>query len=375
MTAKDAHTSQTTHVVSLAEYVREHGGFDVRRPATTYRRRTARLVNPEVAAPSMVTRYFGNPIAELPPEGIAVFDNATIVDGCAIQVAEGPIVAESIYITDGKYREDIAQAPASGRQSFGDAVFVGRPLPSPNYGHFLVDVLPRLLLDLEACPPDAPILLHECAAGFAPAMFAAAGFEPARIEWIGRDPVSVERLFWPTPNTVNPMRHSPHIFPPLRGLVAPERVSSSTRRLFVARRDASTRRLSNDDEVFAHLEPLGFEAVSPGHMPFDAQVHTFAEAEIVVAVCGAALTNMVFMPPGGIVVMLLPSTMPGLFFWDLAHHRDIALSVLWGTNEDQSEDIHTDFRVDVDEVAQSLDVAMALSGQTDVMWLARSVDD
>jgi hypothetical protein len=81
----------------------------------------------------------------------------------------------------------------------------------------------------------------------------------------------------------------------------------------------------------------------------------------VVAVCGAALTNMVFMPPGGVVVMLLPSTMPGLFFWDIAHHRDIALSVMWGRIEDPSvRNKNADFRIDARMLADVVAQAAAI---------------
>jgi capsular polysaccharide biosynthesis protein len=58
-------------------------------------------------------------------------------------------------------------------------------------------------------------------------------------------------------------------------------------------------------------------------MSFEEQISLFAEASRVVAICGAGLTNMVFMPPGGTVVMVSPSSVPGVFFWDIAHHRDI----------------------------------------------------
>jgi capsular polysaccharide biosynthesis protein len=371
MTIGDTHTP---HVVSLAEYFRGRDGFRVRRPGSKYRRRGAWLVNPE-AAVLPIRLYWGNPAGHIPPEGVAIFDGATIIDGCTIGVAEGAVIAESTYISGSRSREVVSDGRRPMSATFGDAVFAGRAIPSRNYGHFLVDVLPRLLLDIEACPSDAPILLHKSAKEFGQAMFTVAGLDPERIVWIGRDPVSVERLFWPIPNTLNPLNHSPYIFPCLRGLVSAERVDERTRRLFIARQDASTRRLVNDEEVFSRLEPLGFEAVSPGGMPFDAQVRTFAEASVVVAVCGAALTNMVFMPPGGIVIMLLPSTMSGLFFWDIAHHRDIALSLIWGTNEGPATDRHADFRVDVEQLADSLALAIALNSQDPQAWLSLSADE
>jgi capsular polysaccharide biosynthesis protein len=152
------------------------------------------------------------------------------------------------------------------------------------------------------------------------------------------------------------------VFPCLRELgrrIAGEEAGSN-RRLFVGRRDARTRQLLNDDETFAQLEPLGFERFSPGHEPFTEQVRAFAGAELVVAVGGAALTNMVFMPPGGTIVMIGPATMAGYFFWDLATHCDQQLIVMWGENEDPSAGgKNINFRVDAD--ALGVVVAQAAS--------------
>ena len=352
-----------TQIVTLAEYFDARAGFRMLRPGSTYRRRPAVLVNPDAAMPRMRMRYRGNPDGQVPREGLAAFDDATIYGGGTIGVADGRVIAESVLFKEGQGPAVLGAKHATKPVSttFGQAVFAGRYQQSRNYGHFLVEVLPRLMLDVDACPADAPILLHETAEEIAPPMFRAAGLDPARIVWIGRDPVRVETLYWPTPNTLHPLHNSPHIFPCLRTLAESEGGGPPYRRLFVGRRDALTRQLLNDDEIFELLEPWGFERVRPGQMPFEEQVRTFAEADVVVAVCGAALTNMVFMPPGGVVVMLLPSTMPGLFFWDIAHHRDIALSVMWGRIEDPSvRNKNADFRIDARMLADVVAQAAAI---------------
>jgi capsular polysaccharide biosynthesis protein len=216
-----------------------------------------------------------------------------------------------------------------------------------NYAHFLVEVLPRFLLDRGQLPGDAPILLHESARPAAADVLRVAGLDSARVEWIGRDPVGVGTLYWPTPNTLHPLHHSPRIFPRLRSLAEDQGCRPAHRRLYVSRADAPRRRLLNEDKVLEVLAPSGFECVVPGQMPFEEQVRTFAEADVVVGICGAGLANMVFMPPGGTVVMLSPSSVPGVFFWDIAHHLDIEFVALWGPNADPTDrGQHPDFRVD-----------------------------
>ena len=49
-------------------------------------------------------------------------------------------------------------------------------------------------------------------------------------------------------------------------------------RLFVSRRDAARRKLLNETEISAILEPLGFQTIVPGELSFEDQVRTFARA-------------------------------------------------------------------------------------------------
>jgi Glycosyltransferase 61 len=334
--------------VSLTEYFDGRAGLVATWPGSEYSRRPARLVNPEIADPFFrrLYRFFGS---RTPAEGVATFHDATVFGGGTIRVDDGRFVAESVRIsmTQDPGALNVKDVGCRVRRTFQCAVFVGRYVQTGNYAHFLVEVLPRFLLDREQLPDDAPILLHESARPVAADVLRGAGLDPARIEWIGRDPVGVQTLYWPTPNTLHPLHHSPRIFPGLRSLADDQSCGPARRRLYVSRADASRRRLLNESEVLEVLAPSGFECVVPGQMPFEEQVRTFAEADVVVGICGAGLANMVFMPPGGTVVMLSPSSVPGVFFWDIAHHLDIEFVALWGPNADPTDcGQHPDFRVD-----------------------------
>ena len=50
------------------------------------------------------------------------------------------------------------------------------------------------------------------------------------------------------------------------------------------------------------LEPQGFERVVPGEMTVAAQIAAFSAARVIVAAHGAGLTNMIFTPPGAVIV-------------------------------------------------------------------------
>ncbi len=88
--------------------------------------------------------------------------------------------------------------------------------------------------------------------------------------------------------------------------------STSKQRLLYVTRDGdlghSIRQLVNEDELLARLIPYGFEVVRPGRLPFDDQVHLFANARVIVSPHGSALMNLIFAPAGCGVVDLLPWT-------------------------------------------------------------------
>ena len=67
------------------------------------------------------------------------------------------------------------------------------------------------------------------------------------------------------------------------------------------------RRLDNEAELVAELIELGFEFFVPKAEDHRAQIEAFRSARIVVAVHGAALTNLLFCQPGTLVVELFPS--------------------------------------------------------------------
>ena len=78
------------------------------------------------------------------------------------------------------------------------------------------------------------------------------------------------------------------------------------RRLYISRRDARMRRVENEAEVIAALQPLGFETVELEGMAVMDQVMLFAAAEMIVGPHGAGFVNTVFSPSGSGI----------LEFWD-----------------------------------------------------------
>lgn len=76
------------------------------------------------------------------------------------------------------------------------------------------------------------------------------------------------------------------------------------RKLYVARFDASARRLHNERQLADFLAMKGFEIVVPGELSYVDQVRVFSEASLVVGPHGAGLTNIGFCSEGAVIVEL-----------------------------------------------------------------------
>lgn len=89
------------------------------------------------------------------------------------------------------------------------------------------------------------------------------------------------------------------------------------RRIFISRRDAPSRRMTNEDQVMDALKPLGIERVELAALSFSEQVSLFAEAELVVGPHGAGFANLIFAPAECRIVELVSDP--------IAHMTDIRL--------------------------------------------------
>lgn len=100
------------------------------------------------------------------------------------------------------------------------------------------------------------------------------------------------------------------------------------RLLFCGRKDEKRRRLHNEDELFARLAPLGFERVSTAGKSVAEQARLFSEARLVVAVHGAALTNIVFTPPGALLIDMQSRDSPRPYFSSICATGGIRCTVI-----------------------------------------------
>lgn len=189
---------------------------------------------------------------------------------------------------------------------------------SDNYYHFLTDVLPRLELLRRAGVEPERYLVNRTTS-FQRDLLDHLGITSDRCLGSDKFPhLQADELFVPSLPDEN-LKTPPWIVSWLRAQFLPESLPAPHRRLYVGRGNRKhTRRLENEHELLDVLAPLGFVSVDPGRMSPAEQVRTFAEAECVVGVHGAGLTNLAFVPAGAGVVELFASDYVNECFWALA---------------------------------------------------------
>jgi hypothetical protein len=77
-------------------------------------------------------------------------------------------------------------------------------------------------------------------------------------------------------------------------------------RIYISRENALRRKIVNEDSLFPLLERYGFTVVHLENLPVLEQIEAFANAETVVGLHGAGLTNCVFCPPCASVLEIYP---------------------------------------------------------------------
>ena len=90
------------------------------------------------------------------------------------------------------------------------------------------------------------------------------------------------------------------------------------RRVYVTRSDAGTRMVANEPALIDLLSRYGVEVISLTGLSVVQQAAAMANCEFLISPHGAGLTNMMFMPPGGVVIELFHYQAGSITFPSLA---------------------------------------------------------
>ena len=183
--------------------------------------------------------------------------------------------------------------------------------PNIVYGHFLLEMLPRLyvLSVLRQLGADFPLLLSSRVAPWVKD-FVKLLHPDERIVWYdaAKQRVTAPSVILPS------MMHTDHNFHPAINLMVSDLIKAAGQgaaglgdtagpeRIFLSRAKFGEDRIENETEVEQVMTDFGFAVVRPHELSPVAQIRLFAGAKIVAGEFGSALHNTIFSPPGTQVI-------------------------------------------------------------------------
>lgn len=190
------------------------------------------------------------------------------------------------------------------------AILIGSP-HGANYHHWMLETLPRCwLFDEYPGLLSIPIILPPLTKPFQyetlAKVFGKSTERVRSLQYSEQRYLGVNRLIFPS--YLAPRGHSSRQLEWLRSRFL-TREGQPNRLIYVSRNDAiNQRRLINEPEVISFLSMLGFEVVTLSGLTHAEQVDLFTDAQVIVGVSGAGITNHIFSPPGAHIIEIHPST-------------------------------------------------------------------
>jgi hypothetical protein len=176
----------------------------------------------------------------------------------------------------------------------------------PNYGHYLLDIVPLVHLGARMGAPMLTWTLRPWQRALIARLDVLAGL----IREIRPRPVFLEHAVVSNRRSgISSQNAHPQHREAFAAILANVRkaapAAATPRRVLVCRGLANSRNLVNRAEMIEALKPLGFVAVQPERLSFDEQALMFARAEAIVCEFGAAMANVMFCAPGTKVVEII----------------------------------------------------------------------
>jgi capsular polysaccharide biosynthesis protein len=228
------------------------------------------------------------------------------------------------------------------------------------FGHWMMDMLPRIRL-LEAAGIDRGDIdvfyLAEPALPFQQESLAASSLPAERIIDCRANPhVRADRLIVPSPlsEVFQASRYScdylNNLFGPKPGATVQRDLP---RRLYISRRSTNHRRIVNDADVLARLEPLGFVALEPQFRRLREVARLFANAEVIVAPLGSAVANFVYCRPGTVIIEIQNRRAVQTSALAICSERNLEYAYMLGTGvSPESPGLQEDMTVDIEELLE-----------------------
>jgi capsular polysaccharide biosynthesis protein len=191
----------------------------------------------------------------------------------------------------------------------------------PNYYHWIHDAMLRLHLLLPHLPNEIRFIVPPDLRPFQLDSLGLLGISPDRLcAYAGKELWELEALYF-APTASSAGSNSPAAIRWFRELAWSTygfNPAAGTRRIYISRRRTRYRRIVNEPEIERVLSDFGFETCLLEDLELREQVELMTQAEAIVSASGAALTNMIFAPPGAKILVMVEPVQVSPFFWTMS---------------------------------------------------------
>ncbi|SDE51008.1 glycosyltransferase 61 family protein [Belnapia rosea] len=229
--------------------------------------------------------------------------------------------------------------------TLNELFFAGDIFGPNNYCHWFVDHLPRIVFANENFPSMEVGLTKLIQQKFHEPSLLKFGVNPNKIRALRRGRYSVNNLCVLSTSGVD-FRHAFQQGNRNYANIVMEKIHSNSnlnrRRIFLGRPNTLGRNLKNIEDIKNTVEMFGLVIVDPGLYTFEEQVALMQEAEVVVGIHGAALTNLLFCKPRAKVVEIFPPRYGSWAFAIISNLRDLEYHPIVGEDVGVSGGMLTD---------------------------------
>ncbi|AHM62222.1 Tetratricopeptide TPR_2 repeat-containing protein [Flammeovirgaceae bacterium 311] len=301
-------------------------------------RRVAKLIqigNPAGRAPSLLNEPLNMQQLEVQaplPKSMAVWQLPnTLCSGLyggVVINAQNQVYDRFLIYPWGKELHPCLTFPYLGNKKLDiqKAVFLITVATKANYYHWIADLLPRLLL-VQKCGladfHERSFILHQperCYEHDTLRLLEIAEEKVIRLQTF--ETIAVKDLVIADYLHSRDGQHFPawkkELLNEFKAKVLGPESKKGDRKIYLLRGKQRTRKLLGEERLVHMLQELGFEIMDPQQLSLLEQMHILSQAAVVVALHGAALTNIIFCKEGTLIVELRSSHKPPEYYSEIA---------------------------------------------------------
>ncbi len=293
----------------------------------------------------------------------------------------GKVIKESIYKYSNKKKREIFFSFCKKilknkvRKIDGDCMLIHHSWYQ-NYYHWMIEIMPRLFLMKDELS-DKKLVIHKDLSKFH--LDTLKKFNFKEIVFISDDEViKCEKIsFTSFPNyyinqpllvdteSVNVIELNIH-YPVTKGMkqwfkdnnpLLRQNTNLGNKKIYISRKKAGYRKILNEPALELLLNSEGFNKVFLEDFSFDEQVQLLHEANIVLGIHGAGLTNILFMQPGSHIINLISDQHHEFCYLSIASVANVNYShINCQSHTKKTNPAYNDITVDVNKIKEILNL-------------------